>query len=59
MIEEKIDLLHILFFGNLSKYKEIRHFVSTRTGGFSKFPYNSLNLGFHVGDHSGNVLKNR
>jgi YfiH family protein len=59
MIEKKIDLLDILFFENLSEYKEIRHFVSTRKGGFSKPPYNSLNLGFHVGDDPENVLKNR
>ncbi len=59
MIERRIDLLNILFFGNLSKYKEIRHFISTRTGGFSSPPYDSLNLGFHVGDDPGDVLKNR
>ena len=59
MIEKKIDLLSILFFENLLRYNEIRHFISTRTGGFSSPPYNSLNLGFHVGDDPGNVLKNR
>ena len=59
MIEKKIDLLNILFFENLLKYKVIRHFVSTRTGGFSNPPYSSLNLGLHVGDDPENVLKNR
>jgi len=59
MIKKKIDLLNILFFENLLKYKEIRHFVSTRTGGFSNPPYNSLNLGFHVGDYPEDVLENR
>ncbi len=59
MIEKKIDLLDILFFENLSGFKEIRHFVSTRKGGFSKPPYNSLNIGFHVGDDPEDVLKNR
>ena len=59
MIEKKIDLLDILFFENLSEYKEIRHFVSTRKGGFSNPPYKSLNLGLHVGDDPKNVLKNR
>jgi len=59
MIEKKIDLLDILFFENLSGFKKIRHFVSTRKGGFSKSPYNSLNLGFHVGDDPEDVLKNR
>ncbi len=59
MIEKKIDLLDILFFENLSECKEIRHFVSTRKGGFSKPPFDSLNLGLHVGDDPDHVLKNR
>lgn len=32
---------------------------STRGGGASKPPYNSLNLGFHVGDNPANVKSNR
>ena len=59
MIKKKIDFLDILFFENLLKHKEIRHFVSTRTGGFSNPPYNSLNLGLHVGDDPKDVLENR
>ncbi len=59
MVVKKIDLLHMLFFENLLRHKEIRHFVSTRKGGFSSPPYHSLNLGFHVGDDPENVLKNR
>ena len=59
MVEKKINLLTMLFFENLSEFKEIRHFVSTRKGGFSKPPYNSLNLGLHVGDDPEDVLKNR
>lgn len=59
MIEKKIGLLTILFFENLLRHQEIKHFVSTRTGGFSKYPYYSLNLGLHVGDDPENVLKNR
>jgi YfiH family protein len=59
MIEKDMDLLRLLFFENLKEYKEIRHFVSTRTGGFSNPPYYSLNLGFHVGDDPERVLKNR
>ena len=59
MIKEAIDLLEILFFENLSAYKEIRHFISTRKGGVSKPPFDSLNLGLNVGDDTGNVLKNR
>jgi len=59
VIEKRIDLLQMLFFENLSRYKEIGHFISTRTGGFSSPPYDSLNLGFHVGDDPKTVLKNR
>ncbi|GAW28130.1 peptidoglycan editing factor PgeF [Carboxydocella sp. ULO1] len=32
---------------------------STRIGGTSKPPYNTLNLGLHVGDESGRVIVNR
>jgi YfiH family protein len=59
MTEKRHGLLTVLFFKNLSAHREIRHFVSTRTGGFSEFPYNSLNLGLHVGDDPDTVLKNR
>lgn len=33
--------------------------ISTRTGGVSASPYDSLNLGDHFGDHIENVLTNR
>jgi len=33
--------------------------VTTRTGGVSSGPYESLNLGLHVGDHPEHVLGNR
>jgi len=56
---EKRGLSNILFFANLSQHRGIRHFVSTRTGGFSNSPYNSLNLALHVGDDPDKVLKNR
>jgi YfiH family protein len=59
MIEKEMDLLRLLFFENLQEYQEIRHFVSTRTGGFSNPPYGSLNLGFHVGDDPEKVMENR
>ena len=59
MIEKKIDFVTLLFFENLLRFKEIRHFVSNRAGGFSKPPYDSLNLGFHVGDDPDHVRKNR
>ncbi|MGQ3684116.1 MAG: peptidoglycan editing factor PgeF [Candidatus Loosdrechtia sp.] len=59
MIKKSIDSVPLLFFKNLSKNREIKHFVSTRIGGFSNQPYHSLNLGFHTGDNPAAVLKNR
>ena len=59
MIKKSMNLLDILFFENLSACKGIRHFISTRRGGISKHPFDSLNLGLHTGDDSGKVLKNR
>jgi len=32
---------------------------TTRDGGSSRKPFNSLNLAYHVGDDDGSVLKNR
>jgi YfiH family protein len=59
MIEKRHGLLTLLFYNHLLRFKEIKHFLSTRTGGFSEFPYHSLNLGLHVGDDLDKVLKNR
>ncbi len=59
MIEKYAGSLTMLFFKNLLAHRTIRHFVSTRTGGFSNPPYDSLNLGLHVGDDRNTVLKNR
>ncbi|MBU3628243.1 peptidoglycan editing factor PgeF [Polynucleobacter sp. AP-Reno-20A-A9] len=39
--------------------KSVRTLVSTRSGGVSQAPYDSLNLGDHVGDRTGDVLANR
>lgn len=49
----------IWFFENFLRHKGISHFVSTRLGGFSSPPYNSLNLSFNVEDDPEKVLKNR
>ncbi|OOP57017.1 MAG: hypothetical protein AYP45_05685 [Candidatus Brocadia carolinensis] len=59
MFKQKAGSLPLWYFQNLLKYKEIRHFVSSRVGGFSDQPYDSLNLGFHVGDNPEMVHKNR
>ena len=59
MIIKRHGLLNLGYFRQLLRFKEIEHFISTRTGGLSTAPYHSLNLGLHVGDDSGKVLKNR
>ena len=59
MITKRNGLLTLGYFRQLLRFKEIEHFISTRTGGLSTAPYHSLNLGLHVGDDSDNVLKNR
>lgn len=35
------------------------HFISSRHGGYSKPPFNSLNIGLHVGDKDETVIENR
>ena len=59
MIEKRLNSLPLWFFENLSEQREICHFVSARSGGFSHPPYESLNLGFHVGDNPETVFRNR
>ena len=44
--------------GLLTPHREIIHTFSTRIGGTSKPPYESLNLGFHVGDRPEDVTDN-
>lgn len=59
MLEKHLQSLSTFRFQNLSKQGGIDHFVSTRVGGLSHTPYESLNLGFHVEDDAKAVLKNR
>ena len=59
MLEEHLQSLSTFQFQNLSKQGGVDHFVSTRVGGLSSPPYESLNLGFHVEDDAKTVLKNR
>lgn len=47
-----------LFFPCLSS-SALRHAIFTRQGGVSPEPYNSLNVGLHVGDHPENIRENR
>ena len=50
-----------LWHGKFSTFPEdlIIHAVSTRLGGVSKLPFDSLNLALHVGDERADVLANR
>lgn len=46
-------------FGKLLAQDGIRHYVSSRKGGYSQNNFSGLNLGFHVGDDNFKVLQNR
>ena len=47
-------------FLSFQKYcPELRHLLTTRMSGFSKKPYDSLNIGLHVGDKRDDVIRNR
>ena len=47
--------------GRFSSFPEdiVQHAISTKLGGVSKPPFDSLNLALHVGDNPQNVLTNR
>ncbi|MDR4507050.1 MAG: peptidoglycan editing factor PgeF [Candidatus Brocadiaceae bacterium] len=59
MIEKQGNSLSLWLFRNLFDQKSIDHFISTRAGGCSNPPYDSLNLGLHVGDDKNSVITNR
>ena len=59
MLETRHRSMSTFRFQNLSKQGGVDHFVSTRVGGLSSPPYESLNIGFHVGDTPETVLSNR
>ncbi len=59
MISNVAGGLRTFYFHNLSEHRDIKHFVSTRTGGSSAPPFDSLNLGFKTLDDPANVLRNR
>lgn len=51
--------LPLFRFENLSGRSNLIHFITTRSGGVSLPPYNSLNLGLHTDDNPDHVLTNR
>lgn len=59
MFLQKKENLFIGRFAGLWRLKEIMHGFSTRKGGVSLAPYNSLNLGFNTKDNPLHTEKNR
>jgi hypothetical protein len=51
--------INTFLFENLSRKKGIMHFISTRDGGVSKHPFDTLNLSFNVSDDPKHVASNR
>jgi polyphenol oxidase len=56
---EQIGELAVLRFESFDQFDGLSSFVSTRVGGVSTGPYDSLNLGLHVGDEPSSVIENR
>lgn len=59
MISTIKNSIPLLQFSNLSGFKGLFHFTTTRQGGASSENYGSLNLGFNSGDNPQNVFENR
>ncbi len=53
------DLTPTFIYPDWPAPKNVRALQTTRTGGLSAAPYNSFNLGRHVGDDAVTVLRNR
>lgn len=58
-VETKNPSITVYRFSNLLNFDKIDHFISNRKGGFSKSPYESLNIGFNTADDEEIVLQNR
>ncbi len=52
-------MIEFLQFPILSQINGLQHAITTRSGGSSTRPYESLNLGYHVGDDANRVRENR
>ena len=55
----RFNFMNSLHFSFLSDINGLQHAMTTRHGGSSTRFYNSLNLGFHVGDNAEDVCENR
>lgn len=51
--------LNLFQFENLGRISGLVHFVTSRKGGASKPPYDTLNLGLHTADNKDHVFTNR
>ncbi|MBV9470349.1 MAG: peptidoglycan editing factor PgeF [Abitibacteriaceae bacterium] len=51
--------LSFLQFSSLNDVTGLKHAITTRNGGVSSSPYQSLNLGYHVDDRAESVTHNR
>jgi len=58
-MKKKGGSLNLFGFDNLGGIPNLLHFVSSRAGGVSLPPYNSLNLGLHTADNPDHVRMNR
>jgi polyphenol oxidase len=59
MVADNINGIALYRFEHLRSQDGVSHFISGRSGGVSASPYNTLNLGYHVGDDPQGVLENR
>lgn len=59
MFKKYKNSIEVFHFDHLSQFDNIVQFVSTRKGGESQSPYDSLNLGLNSGDNPIKVIKNR
>ncbi len=59
MFKNYNDGIKLFHFDNLTKFGDIFHFITTREGGYSQAPFDSMNLAVTVGDNSETVKKNR
>lgn len=59
MIAKNINDIKLYTFEKLSKFENVKHFVSSRFGGVSPEPLDSLNISFETPDIAENVIENR
>jgi YfiH family protein len=59
MIEHDVAGIRYLTYGLFDPFVKVTNVVTTRQSGSSRPPYDTLNLGLHVGDDPGAVLENR